>query len=271
MLSPSGGWKSGLGGTETRLLKIIEEWTSKGVNVALIGNTPPPLSDYCRGARTYRIHAPSGAKRVLFPLSLLRYCTAVIKECRPHVIECFDASLLNYVMTYIAARITRRQAVIVIQYINEDVVLPSYGLFARKFHSKGILSFTRWLAKEFLRRLILGNSDILLAVSRTARAHYAVRYRIPYSKFVVTGNGVSGVWEQSSPDKLYDAVSVGRLSKNKGIPDLIEVWKKVKSNGITAKLAVVGGSLDEAQNLRQTVRKAGLEDCVDILGQLPLS
>lgn len=73
-----------------------------------------------------------------------------------------------------------------------------------------------------------------------------------------------------SVSKDYDAVYMGRISKNKGVMDLIKVWGKLVIKKPKAKLAVMGSGLDEiVSEFRKNIKDNGLDKNIDYLGFTP--
>lgn len=71
-----------------------------------------------------------------------------------------------------------------------------------------------------------------------------------------------------APDaKPYDAIFVGRLHPQKGLFDLVKIWKIVCAERPESRLAIIGGGSDSWFNrLRKEIENTGLRDNIDILG-----
>ena len=68
-------------------------------------------------------------------------------------------------------------------------------------------------------------------------------------------------------NKKYEAVYMGRISINKGVLDLIEIWKKVVRKRPKAKLAIMGMGLDDVvRKFKKEIKKNGLGKSVEYLG-----
>lgn len=73
--------------------------------------------------------------------------------------------------------------------------------------------------------------------------------------------------ETDDSEKAFDAVFVGRLHPQKGVIDLIDIWKAVTREIPGATLAVIGvGPLEE--EVRRAVERNGLEKEIKLLGFL---
>jgi glycosyltransferase involved in cell wall biosynthesis len=65
--------------------------------------------------------------------------------------------------------------------------------------------------------------------------------------------------------RIYDACFVGRLHFQKGILDLIDIWKKVIEKSPNRKLAMIGDGELELRVIEK-IKKNGLENNIDLLG-----
>lgn len=69
------------------------------------------------------------------------------------------------------------------------------------------------------------------------------------------------------PNKIYDAVFQGRFHKQKGVLELIEIWKKVINKLPNAKLAIIGdGPLMKSVKLK--IKNDKLGNCIKLFGYL---
>ena len=77
--------------------------------------------------------------------------------------------------------------------------------------------------------------------------------------------------DQTLPDETrrYDGCFVGRFHRQKGVIELIHIWKWVCEKKPDARLAVIGkGDVREERALREAVASCGLQRQVEILGYL---
>lgn len=95
-------------------------------------------------------------------------------------------------------------------------------------------------------------------------------FKISRSKILTSGNAV----DLRSIDKAkprndidrFDAVFVGRIAKEKGVFDLVEIWKNIAKTRKNAKLMIVGNGL-ELTALKQKIAETGLQDNVLLRGR----
>lgn len=81
------------------------------------------------------------------------------------------------------------------------------------------------------------------------------------------GVDLSEYLEIKTPSKIYDACFLGRLHPQKGIFDLIDIWRLVCQERPKAKLAMIGGGSKEfKERLKKTIIKEGLSEDITFLG-----
>jgi glycosyltransferase involved in cell wall biosynthesis len=117
--------------------------------------------------------------------------------------------------------------------------------------------FAQWLAVRLADALFLTNP---------LDAQYFAEVRgFPRDRMLVVRGGVdsSQCVERSSVE--YDAVFVGRLHPQKGVLQLVDIWKRVVEVKRDAKLAIIGNGALE-QDLRRKIDDMKLERNIDMLG-----
>lgn len=128
-----------------------------------------------------------------------------------------------------------------------------------------------WFTQKIAIMLMRLRSDCVIVLSEEDKAAL-VKYGIHREKVVVISpgidlEGIAGVPETA--EKHYSACFVGRFHQQKGIPELLHIWKIVTAKFPDAKLALVGwGSQSWIKLINSTVQKLGLENNVCILGFL---
>ncbi len=106
----------------------------------------------------------------------------------------------------------------------------------------------------------------LIFVINSPTRKYLLHQGVESARVVVTTNGVETKEVASlKSEKTFDACFLGRLVKNKGIFDLISVWKEICSTRPSARLALLGDG-SEKELLKELVAKAGLEKNIILLG-----
>ncbi|MDD4938519.1 MAG: glycosyltransferase [Candidatus Shapirobacteria bacterium] len=97
--------------------------------------------------------------------------------------------------------------------------------------------------------------------------------RFPNQKTVVIRGGVDTKPAkkyfkfQKNPKKIYDALFIGRFHPQKGVLELIDIWKLVVKKDPKAKLVIIGnGQLEE--KMRQKISRLKLDKNINIVGFL---
>ena len=88
------------------------------------------------------------------------------------------------------------------------------------------------------------------------------------SRVIVIQGGVDTKLSMAVPEpprKEFDAVFIGRLHPQKGLLELIDIWKIVSGKKEDAKLAIIGNGPLENE-IKEKIRKCGLESNVVLFG-----
>ncbi len=115
-------------------------------------------------------------------------------------------------------------------------------------------------------------ADVILAVSNPTKEDIVKKIRIPKEKVETVACGVdyAGIRKMESPtENGFDGVFIGRFAKEKGIFDLVEIWKSVCKVNPNARLAIIGsGSVRIEDELKGRIGKEGLENNIVLLGRI---
>lgn len=132
----------------------------------------------------------------------------------------------------------------------------------------GLFTMYRPVQQWYLRRM-LKHADMILVTGEEDRERMMALGRSPDSVFAVRG-GVDLTIPRSVPEpseKRYDAVFIGRFHPQKGVRELLEIWKRVVAEKPDARLAMIGLGVLEGE-LREMRKQMRLEDRVDFPGFL---
>jgi glycosyltransferase involved in cell wall biosynthesis len=154
----------------------------------------------------------------------------------------------------------------------------------RKLDSLGVIGLLRYELRNGKHRRIpssLAEFSFQLirrvAVRRSAACICVSRYSLGYAQNVlkaknasISGNGVGGEWfVDARPEKRFDAVFVGRMTRIKGIYTLINAWKRVVERLGFVQLLVIGPADSKDQNkVAALIDRLGLVQSVVIRGFL---
>lgn len=121
--------------------------------------------------------------------------------------------------------------------------------------------------QQHVLKHMLRHADMMLVTGEEDRERM-IRYgRTPDSVFAVRG-GVDLTIPRAVPapaSKAYDAVFIGRLHPQKGVRELLQIWRLVRRRLASARLAIIGTGPLEAE-LKRSCQELKLGDAVDFLG-----
>lgn len=100
--------------------------------------------------------------------------------------------------------------------------------------------------------------DYFVLVSKELTTFYKERLKNTNCKCIYIPNGIDFLPEQSSNLKELNIITIGRLSKEKGYLDLIDVYKQVYNKFPNWKLHIVGDG-PERLKIEQKIKRYGLE------------
>ena len=113
-------------------------------------------------------------------------------------------------------------------------------------------------------------ADRVCAISDELK-DYLSEFGVANEKLLLTGNAVQGeLIRQAEAAKIieYDALFVGRINDAKGIYDMVEVLKLIRSFRRHFILAIMGeGDLDTFSRYKKYIDKTGMEKNIIFLGQ----
>jgi len=131
-------------------------------------------------------------------------------------------------------------------------------------------SLTYYLSQRFAI-LLMGKYVDMVFVLNSDDKKYLERFKLAGRVKVIRGGVDIGYISSIKPrsEKTYDACFVGRLHQQKGLPDLIDIWERIREKKKDAKLAIIGwGSQKWQSSLLDNIAKRGLNSNIDFLGFL---
>ena len=135
------------------------------------------------------------------------------------------------------------------------------------------------LKKNFLRRVISSLNwqlcvfltknafDLVFVINNVTRTYFIEKGFSPERVITVT-NGIhyDEILDIKPKKKEFDGVFLGRLVQNKGIFDLLKIWKIVTEKFPSSKLCVIGDGFEKA-NLSMKIKEEKLEENIILVGQ----
>ncbi len=130
-----------------------------------------------------------------------------------------------------------------------------------------------WSMQRLSYALVRRYADYVCVTSAPDVERFVTRFR-DRSRVIVVQGGVDIVESERYLDsgaakpvaaRTYDACFVGRFHYQKGVVELVEIWRRVVDHMPRARLAMIGiGSLEA--DVRARISALGLTDHVDLLG-----
>jgi len=185
-------------------------------------------------------------------------------------------SIIKYLFKNIKLLILKKSINIkAIKNINSDIIITT-----RDFHNKLVGKYAKEniikIATEhnhhnnndkYINNIIksLKNIDYFIVVSKDLESFY--RSKIGNTKCVYIPNVIDKVYENPKYNTNHNLISVGRLSKEKGFTDLIDIINIIKKQIPDIKLDLIGdGNLKEV--LENKIKELNLKDNITMHGYL---
>ena len=251
-----------LAGGEYHILRVIKEW-EKHVNVTMFASKlfassnsrlipnkvhvkdPIPSLDV-NEAKLFTMIAMIRAFFVMFS-RITGYYDVIVAPSHYvfHVLPCMFLKL-------------RRRGGLVVVYFHDILITTDNPL-------RTVLSTAHNLLGFFLVRL---SADLVFVINESARKN-CLRFGIKKEKIVMMSNAVdviSPIRDDSHIKPLeFDACFLGRLVKNKGVSDLLHLWKILCCKNPDAQLAIIGDG-PEKERMNKLIKRIGIEHNVTLFG-----
>jgi glycosyltransferase involved in cell wall biosynthesis len=133
-------------------------------------------------------------------------------------------------------------------------------------------TLVRWSAKR---------ATHILTISEFSAADIAKCFNIPREKITVAYLAASPVFQPRDKGRCREHIArvfgiedpfilyVGRIQARKNLLRLVEAYHRVRQQGITSKLVIVGKKDWQAEQLLEKIKQLGLEDSVIFPGYVP--
>ena len=248
-----------VGGAEKRFIEVLKAWTAEGTDVTVVDPYPALVSKSGVDCEVIEVQTPfrySGKglfsiylEWVLWVVKACFLCPSLIKRKDYDFILVPNNTLPGLVVAYLVSMVSGVPLCTIVHHLDFPYVdvpaslASTYGVYRRARFTVPV-AFTKALA--FLMILaFLKRSEVCITVSNyTAKLLFSNGVK-PY-KVRVSGNGVNiGLIERfKAAGKLYDGVFVGRVSRDKGVFDLIKIWMQIILNRSESKLLIIGTGPD---------------------------
>jgi glycosyltransferase involved in cell wall biosynthesis len=147
--------------------------------------------------------------------------------------------------------------------------------YSRNFDKNNRLSFPTsrrlfyFLSQQLTISLAKRQADQILVLNKVDKEYLVTINGVDPSKVSVVNGGVdySHIIKLEKPGNLYDGVFLGRFHPQKGIFDLIQIWRLVCDKRPDAKLCIIGsGEVSFTEKLKELIKKNNLSGNVTLVG-----
>ena len=192
---------------------------------------------------------------------LVRICSVLprrLKAIKPDIFHC----------QYIMPPFVKVPTVVTIH----DLAHEHHPEFFHPMEARRMKTLVRWTA---------GRADHILTVSEFSANDIARRFNVPREKITVAYLAASPEFQPRDKSRSQEQIAkvygindpfilyVGRIQARKNLVRLVEAFKQVRDQGITAKLVMVGKQDWQAEQLLEKIKTLGLKDTVIFPGYVP--
>lgn len=263
-----------LGGAEKRFLCILDKWLRMGIHVIVVDSQPGLLAKYCKFPNCQIINLPGPlgirAKKLflmyldwfLWLMKATFLCILLIKRKNCDVILSPNNILPNLAIAVLLRFVSRRPLCVVVHHL-DFIYVSSKADFWQVYYGYKRAQYSRLLALLktiffFATLFLLNYADTCITVSKST-AELLIANGIPRNKVYVSGNAVDIKYINNIKvgEKMYDGIFVGRISRDKGIFDLIQSWKEILKIVKGSRLVIIGSGPD-THELERIIKDSGL-------------
>jgi glycosyltransferase involved in cell wall biosynthesis len=248
-------WGTQSGGNETYFRQLVRGLVQDKSDhqYQLFYSYPSVLNDFPFDGRFGFSKIPTNPiRRICISLPLL------LRKTKPEVFHC----------QYIKPPFPKIRTVVTIH----DLAHEHHPEFFHPLEAFRMKKLVRWTA---------GRADHILTVSEFSAADIARRFGVPREKITVVYQAaapgfrprdkaqcrehVAKLYGIDSPFILY----VGRIQARKNLPRLVEAYARLRKQGTTAKLVMVGKKDWQSERLLEKIKELGVESSVIFPGFVP--
>jgi glycosyltransferase involved in cell wall biosynthesis len=271
-----------LGGAEKRLIETLKSFCrEENVEITVVEAAPSLLEKQqeivCKKVTVFLNFPESGwlgtyMEWAFWMVKAFLKGFPFLCQVRPNVILTPNNTLPNLVYGFSLGLMARIPVCVVVHHFDSPTpantpkkcsLYKSY----RKIGYSRLVSLIKSVA-SYVSISILKRADAIIAVSNFT-AQILKTSGISKVKILVSGNAVNfNLISEVKPffkGKVFDGVFVGRIAKEKGVFDLLKIWRNVVKARKNAKLLIVGNGI-ELPAVKKEISALGLENNVLVRG-----
>ncbi|MEM2102780.1 MAG: glycosyltransferase family 4 protein [Candidatus Bathyarchaeia archaeon] len=270
-----------VGGAERRFCETVKFFARKNVQMVVLEPNSSLLKKNCGGVcRVYELSrfSPDAKGWLAIYLNWILWASlacfravALVRKEACQIILSPNNTAPNLIPAYFAHIATRRPLCVITHHIDlpSENVQPTFGNAFHTYRGIGYSMFTSLMKSSafFATVTLLKKADACITVSNFT-AKTLIRLGIKREKISVSGNAVDtrlATQLNLYENKQFDAVFVGRIAKEKGIFDLLQVWLEVLRKNNSARLLMIGSG-PETQKVKDFVKNSALQNNVIVCG-----
>lgn len=204
------------------------------------------------------------------------------KECKPNkeIIKKYlneKRYLLVIKELFIALKIIILKNTKMIKYIkkcNSDIIISTrseHNLILSEYSKPFILKIAtehNYYSKKYSRKVVnsCNNIDYFVVSTDDQKNYYEELFLNSKTKVIKIPFALEDIPKKESKLNNYNLISVGRLSKEKGFDDMINIFSKLLKQNPKFKLKIIGYGNEEG-NLYNQIKKLKLEDKIILCGR----
>jgi glycosyltransferase involved in cell wall biosynthesis len=269
-----------VGGAEKRFLQVLKVWEREGLEATIVESRPKLVSTCCPSFEKIEIGCPVSStgkglysiylEWVLWVAQACFSCPRIVKRKRQDLILAPNNTLPNLFVAYFVHVLSRVPLAVTVHHFDfpefqkRANVASTYRVYKEAGFSN-LVAFIKALTFSAMLALVR-RSDVCITVSNFT-AEFLMKNGISQDKIRVSGNGVDTALIErfKAEKKVYDGIFVGRISRDKGIFDLVQIWKRVTAWKPDSKLVVVGHGPDSLK-LKKTIEDNSMSSNIILKG-----
>jgi len=262
MLIVVNGWTTRIAGGDYHTLRVAQSWSEKNEISYLIPRLGYQFSKNALKGKALILDSGFESEASNPFRTILMYSARIVRFfVSPPPMDNYDVvvSSSHFLVDMLPALYVRRK--------NPSCKLVAYwhGLSVKRSSSSryALRQLNDAISAALLRRYF----NLVFAINQSVK-NLLVSHGVDAQKIQITNNGTDPVSFTSDPKPpIFDACYVGRLVENKGIFDLVAIWRYVSSRMPDAKLAIVGdGSASEKDRLINLIEAGHLTHNIMLCG-----
>jgi len=268
---------SAIGGAERRFIETTKRLAEKGLNIEIIKpkQNLPNLNH--KKTKLVELKIPQTKKHKIKTIYLDKIfwtiCLTIklsTTKQKYNLILSSNFSIPNLLPAYIISKTKKIPLCVLAHHIDTLTPNKKYTLTQAYSTYKG-LGYSRMISliktlHFYLILILLKRVNLCITMTKTT-AKILAKNGVHPKKIFVSTNGINlnKIKTITNQPKKYDYSFVGRISKEKGIYDLLEAFKKILKQKPEKTLIIIGDG-PELENLKKTIKKQNLEKKVYLKG-----